>query len=186
MKIGTKSILFGAHCFFLHPFAVAEGWRRLYGFPWDPRLWIAFFIHDLGYWGHGDLDTELADMHPEFGANIMHALFGMKWYTLVMFHSRYVARRYNVNPSKLCWADKMAPACTPWWIYVPMCRLTGELRLYTKWDKDMDHGLYDQYADDSWRSDIFWYRRLQTQWEGVARANAARIEPAEENRYRVE
>ena len=47
MKIGTKSVLFGAHCFFLHPFFVAVAWWKLYGFPVDPRLWVAFFVHDL-------------------------------------------------------------------------------------------------------------------------------------------
>ena len=48
MKVGTKSVLFGAHAFWLHPFFVAVAWTRLYGFPWDPRLWVAFFVHDLG------------------------------------------------------------------------------------------------------------------------------------------
>ena len=37
------------HALWLHPFFTAEAWRRLYGFPWDVRLW-AFFVHDLGYW----------------------------------------------------------------------------------------------------------------------------------------
>jgi hypothetical protein len=36
MKIGTKSVLFGAHCFFLHPWFVAAAWWRLYGFPLGP------------------------------------------------------------------------------------------------------------------------------------------------------
>jgi hypothetical protein len=63
MKIGTRSVLLGAHCFFLHPFFIAYAWWKLYGFrrvratpEWqggsyslkDPWLWIAFFVHDLG------------------------------------------------------------------------------------------------------------------------------------------
>ena len=51
MKIGTRSVLFGAHAFWLHPWFVAAAWWKLYGFPWDPRLWVAFFLHDLGYFG---------------------------------------------------------------------------------------------------------------------------------------
>src|SRR5437870_4037739 len=47
MSIGTKSVLFGAHCFFLHPLFVALAWTRLYGFPRDWRLYLAFFVHDL-------------------------------------------------------------------------------------------------------------------------------------------
>lgn len=48
MKIGTKSLLFGAHQFLIHPFWIAVAWNRLYGFPKDPRLWIAFIVHDWG------------------------------------------------------------------------------------------------------------------------------------------
>ena len=51
MTVGTKSVLFGAHCFLIHGFFVARGWWTLWGFPWDPRLWTAFFVHDLGYLG---------------------------------------------------------------------------------------------------------------------------------------
>ena len=51
MKVGTKSVLAGAHCFFLHPFFVAWGWTKLYGLPWDVRLWACFLLHDIGYWG---------------------------------------------------------------------------------------------------------------------------------------
>ena len=51
MKVGTKSVIGGAHCFLLHPFYVAWGWNRLFGFPWDPRLWFAFVLHDIGYVG---------------------------------------------------------------------------------------------------------------------------------------
>ena len=33
MKIGTKSVLAGARCFFLHPWFVALAWWKLCGFP---------------------------------------------------------------------------------------------------------------------------------------------------------
>ena len=56
MKVGTKSVIGGAHCFLLHPFFVAWGWTRLFGFPRDPRLWFAFALHDVGYVGCGDMD----------------------------------------------------------------------------------------------------------------------------------
>ena len=51
MRVGTKSVLFGAHCFLIHPFFIAAGWLGTRGFPWDFRLWVAFFVHDLGYIG---------------------------------------------------------------------------------------------------------------------------------------
>lgn len=78
MKIGTKSVLFGAHCFLLHPFFVAIAWTKLYGFPFDPRLWIAFFVHDLGYWGKPNMDGPEGEAHVELGAKIMHLFDGWK------------------------------------------------------------------------------------------------------------
>ena len=75
MKVGTKSVIFGVHCFLIHPWFVAMAWWRLYGFPWDPRLWVAFFVHDLGYWGKPNMDGPEGEMHPALGGRIMHFLF---------------------------------------------------------------------------------------------------------------
>jgi hypothetical protein len=75
MKVGTKSVLFGAHCFFLHPIFVAIAWTKLYGFPFDPRLWVAFFVHDLGYLGKPNMDGKEGETHVELGAKIMRFLF---------------------------------------------------------------------------------------------------------------
>ena len=75
MKLGTKSLLFGAHQFILHPMFVAIAWIKLFGFPKDPRVWVAFLVHDWGYWGKKDMDGEDGKTHPELGAQIMHALF---------------------------------------------------------------------------------------------------------------
>lgn len=71
MKVGTKSVLFGAHCFLLHPWFVARAWWKLYGFPFDPRLWVAFFVHDLGYWGKPNMDGPEGEEHPRLGAAIL-------------------------------------------------------------------------------------------------------------------
>ena len=78
MKLGTKSVLFGAHTFWLHPWFVALAWWKLYGFPWDPRLWVAFFVHDLGYWGKPNMDGPEGEMHPRWGARLMTRLFDGK------------------------------------------------------------------------------------------------------------
>lgn len=71
MKTGTKSVLYGAHCFFIHPFFVALAWWKIFGFPWDLRLWVAFFVHDLGYVGKSEMDSEEGELHPYFGAWVM-------------------------------------------------------------------------------------------------------------------
>lgn len=75
MKIGTKSVMFGAHAFWFHPWLVALAWWKLYSFPFDPRLWAAFFLHDVGYWGKDNIDGKEGKTHPEVGANIMGTLF---------------------------------------------------------------------------------------------------------------
>jgi hypothetical protein len=130
MKIGTKSVLFGAHCFFIHPWFVAYGWYKLYGFPLDPRLWIAFFVHDLGYIGKSNMDGEEGELHPYWGACIMGALFGKKWFDFTLYHSRFLAKKNGAQYSKLCVADKMSFQLTPVWLYLPMVKLTGEIKEY--------------------------------------------------------
>ena len=79
MRVGTKSVLFGAHCFFIHPFFVAFGWWALGRFPWDPRLWAAFFLHDLGYLFSPNMDGLEGEEHVHLGAKIMGLLFGHWW-----------------------------------------------------------------------------------------------------------
>jgi len=160
LKIGTKSVLYGAHCFFLHPWFVARAWWKLFGFPWDPRLWVAFFVHDLGYWGSPNMDGPEGERHPEWGARLMSRLFDRRhrpstaggerfewrccfndwdsdrdfllgpWGQLTLFHSRFYAKQNEARYSRLCVADKLAIALTPAWLYLPMARATGEIHEY--------------------------------------------------------
>jgi hypothetical protein len=130
MKVGTKSVLFGAHCFLLHPWFVFAAWRQLYGFPLDPRLWLAFAVHDLGYLGKPNMDGPEGERHTDLGARIMSVAFGKRWGDFCRYHSRYAAKRDGRKPSRLCSADKLAIALTPAWLYLPMARLTGELSEY--------------------------------------------------------
>ena len=151
MKIGTKSVLFGAHCWFIHPWFVALAWWKLFGFPRDLRLWFAFFLHDLGYWSCPDMDGEEGEKHVEWGAlqmyrhfdspgfpfptrNVINRIFGDKgdkfWYEFSLYHSRFYAKRDGANPSPLCIADKLAVALEPWWLYLPRVHLSGEVWEY--------------------------------------------------------
>lgn len=75
INIGTRSILFGVHQLFLHPIFVAIAWKRLYGFPKDPRLWACFFLHDVGYLGRSNMDGQEGEAHVELGARIVGRLF---------------------------------------------------------------------------------------------------------------
>ena len=130
MKIGTKSVLFGVHQFLIHPWFVAYAWWKLYGFPFDPRLWIAFFLHDLGYIGKPNMDGPEGDRHPEFAANVMGFFFGKQWHDFCLYHSRFYAKKNCEQYSKLCVADKLSIALEPWWFYIPRALLSGEIHEY--------------------------------------------------------
>lgn len=135
MTVGTRSLLIGAHCFFLHPFFVAWAWWKLYGFPFDPRLWCAFFLHDIGYFGKPNIDGPEGKTHPRLGAMIMSLLFdyggSTRWWDFTLFHSRSTAKSFGREPSALCLADKYAMALEPRWLYLFRVRLTGEIVEYT-------------------------------------------------------
>lgn len=149
MKVGTKSILFGVHAFWLHPIFVAIAWIKLYGFPKQFPVWIAFIVHDLGYWGKPNMDGKEGETHVELGANIMHKLFDKKnrfidigrnqtmlingsnkWYNFTLYHSRFYAKANNHPISKLCVADKYAIVIEPSWFYLFRARLSGEINEY--------------------------------------------------------
>ena len=132
MRVGTKSILFGAHQFALHPLFLARAWWKLYGFPFDPRLWAAFVVHDLGYFGKPNMDGPEGEHHVEFGARLMGRLFGRKWHDFCLYHSRFYAKKDGRQFSRLCVADKLAIVLTPAWLYSPMAKATGEIWEYMK------------------------------------------------------
>ena len=149
MKIGTKSLLFGAHQFILHPVFVAIAWCKLFGFPKDIRIWIAFIVHDWGYWGKPNMDGKEGEEHPIVGAEIMHKLFDKKakvvdigrgrsiyssatsdWYDFTLFHSRFYAAVRGAKISKLCVADKYAFGVPPSWLYIMLASWSGEIKEY--------------------------------------------------------
>ena len=160
MRIGTKSVLFGAHCFFLHPWFVAWGWWKLYGFPCDPRLWIAFFVHDLGYLGKPNMDGPEGEAHPILGATIMHWFDWRKdevtWMQFSLLHSRYYAKSLGLSPSRLCFADKLSFALTPRWLYLPMVTATGEIHEYLKMAQKADSAHWKPTGNDK----RIWHRQL--------------------------
>lgn len=198
MRIGTKSVLFGAHQFLIHPLVLALSWWKLYGFsevwigtrvryltlpgpgtdrgPWpfqwavtaslrDYRLWLAFFLHDIGYLGKPNMDGPEGESHPEKGAALMRRWFGDAWGDFCLFHSRYYAKRAGRNPSVLCRADKLAIALEPSWLYLPRVWASGELTEYLTQSRAADikaSGLSPALAADlvsgnPWR----WHKALR-------------------------
>lgn len=162
MKIGTRSLLFGAHQFITHPLFLFIAWWKLFGFPDDLRLVVAFIVHDWGYWGKSDMDGDDGQTHPELGGRIMARLFGEEWGDFTRLHSRYYAKREGRQPSALCPADKLVLLVTPRWLYLPLVRLSGEVdeycALFARWK-----GVETVTVEE-------WYEGLRAHWAGeVAR-----------------
>jgi hypothetical protein len=130
LKIGTRSVLFGAHQFLLHPLFLALAWTKLYGFPFDPRLWAAFFLHDVGYIGLENMDGTEGEVHPALGGKIMATLFGQEWGDFTKYHSRSFANLDQKQPSRLCAADKLATVLVPKKLYLTLIHLSGEVEEY--------------------------------------------------------
>lgn len=197
MTKGTKSVLFGAHQFIIHPLFVARAWSILYGFPFDPRLWVAFFVHDFGYWGKVNMDDEDGETHPLAGARLMSWLFdrgqvdnlvviyGMDddelaalgdWGQFSLLHSRFYSKRLSLQFSKLCVADKLSIALEPAWLYLPRVKASGELSEYMKLaDERYEMGEKRFIAHDpnqTLPADVKWFREVQAYckawaWEHV-------------------
>jgi hypothetical protein len=155
MKVGTKSLLVGAHQFLWHPITVTLAWRELYEKWPNWKEMICIIVHDWGYLGCSDIDGKEGEEHPYKGAEIVTFLdhnFYMgtgelpgddkwltkskeiewKYYFLALRHSRNMANRYHKEPSKLCWADKLSVKFDPWFLYLPRVLLSGEIKEYRK------------------------------------------------------
>lgn len=130
MKLGTRSLLFGAHQFAIHPFFVLRVWPKFYPDSKPPSIIgriLAAIVHDWGYWGCRTMDGPCGDQHSVFGANLVYRLTRSQWwYQEVLCHSRFFARRMNLAPSTFCWVDKAATASYPSWLWATLCWLSGE------------------------------------------------------------
>jgi hypothetical protein len=146
LSLGTRSVLFGAHQFLLHPFFLAVAWSQLYGFPVDPRIWAAFFLHDLGYIGKDNLDGAEGETHPELGGKIMARLFGQRWGDFTMNHSRFFASLNGGTPSALCAADKLATTIVPKPLYLFLIHLSGEVDEYLEHFREALNSSSGKYA----------------------------------------
>jgi hypothetical protein len=130
MSRGTLSLLVGAHQLLVHPIAVILAFRAIYDrWPtWREAVCIA--VHDWGYWGSPEMDGPRGKGHPALGGEIAGRLFGSTYRSWCRYHSRHFAKADGVEPSSLCWADKLGVALTPWWLYLPGAWLSGELAEY--------------------------------------------------------
>lgn len=139
MKIGTRSVLYGAHQFLWHPWTVAKAYRLVYG-KW-PTLdeWIGILTHDIGYWGSPNMDGEEGRKHPEVGANVAARIVffftrsvtrAVDVYFFTLYHSSHYAAMHNAEPSRLFLPDKVSILVESRRFYLLRATLSGEVREY--------------------------------------------------------
>ena len=138
--VGTRSVLFGVHNPLWHGPTVWAGYYQLYGRDaFSLPVIAACFLHDIGYFGKPNMDGPEGDEHPTLGANVMHYLFddpyidhqwSGRWHDFTLYHSRHFAKKAGRPYSRLAVADKLAIALTPWWFYLPLATLSGEIKGY--------------------------------------------------------
>lgn len=159
MNVGTKSLLFGVHQVFWHPLTVLIAWLWLYRRPPNLGELVCIIIHDWGYWGKPNMDGVEGESHPEFAARLMRR-FGQRYSELCLYHSRHYARNAGVEPSLLCWADKLSIVMEPWWLYLPRAWLSGELF---------------EYRQMAWRAGIVPYSFNHRAWHRIIRERLSRL-----------
>jgi hypothetical protein len=175
MNVGTKSLLFGVHQFLWHPITVFAAWYELYGMP-NWKECVCIFIHDWGYWGRPNMDGLEGEKHPEFAAMIALAYLDRStWnsatYTyrnLCLFHSRHYARYHGVEPSMLCWADKLSIKYDPWWFYLPRAWLSGELAEYRALHGSMGENFKTHHEWYIWASERAIHMGLKQNSDGIS------------------
>lgn len=165
MRVGTRSILFGAHQFVIHPFFVFRAWCILYRrLPKLHEFW-AIVTHDLGYWGSPNMDGVEGERHPEVMANwwLERANFTSRFRVAVadeiLGHSRFFAAKYGIALSRLFRADKLAVALYPRWLYLLLANLSGEIHEYIRHSRKGNHSVQIENAT----TQIEWVIEIQAQ-----------------------
>lgn len=175
MKVGTRSVIFGAHQFLIHPLFVALAWRKLYGaWPHNRQIWAAIFLHDIGYIGLPNMDGREGQNHPLKGAVIVSKLFDKEggerihglpyWFWFTATHSRYCARNLDATPSRLMRADKLATALMPLPLYMLLVLLSGEWREYVTKHQEYHHRGADTLGP-SWIEFCWWALSIRAEWK---------------------
>lgn len=163
MKMGTKSLLFGVHQFFIHPLMVLWAWRIIYRKWPKPFQLCAIITHDWGYWGLSNMDGAEGETHAERSSDLWyrckgsHKLFcfGLSVRYQIKGHSRFSAKKWNHGMlSELFQADKLSVALYPRWLYLLLGNLSGEIHEYMAIAKDKE-GKYIDLAEG---------HVTQTQW----------------------
>ncbi len=170
MNVGTKSVLWGVHCFAIHPIVVALAWRKYHG-KWPQHLteWVAIVCHDLGYWGCPEIDGPCGKQHPWRSAHIAEKVMKhvfrrgkaeqIATVMHVLGHSRSFCKEFGFAMSPLCAPDKLSVLFEPSWFYFLRAKLSGELPEFVA--NAARFGYVKDRLLDQWRW-VGWYKRKVT------------------------
>lgn len=179
--VGTRSLLLGGHQMVIHPVAVALAWRRIYG-SWPTALpyWLAFALHDIGYFGCPNMDGKEGKEHPDRGAMLLsrlcdpeigevHDASSSTWYEFSAGHSRGFARKHLLYVSRLQGPDKHATGMLPVWLLGLLYWLSGEWEEYKeRWMQHTEPPYPGEPGDNAW---IF-AGHIKREWERFERHGA--------------
>ena len=134
------------------------------------------------------MDGDGSEEHVILGAEIVRSICGPEYADECYRHSREWCRQTGQPYSRLCLADKMAFVLTPWWLYLPMTRLTGELDEYMS--RSREEHRRSGYTEEE-RELIFnggqrkWLRGLQSYTRRWVEAHRGEVVPGRANESAV-
>lgn len=167
-------MLFGAHCFWIHPFFVALAWKRLFGFPRGWRLWVVFFVHDLGYLFQGceNMDGDEGEKHVQWGANLVHKWFDQgeikgKWETVEDSSGQMIRVRWSLKNEAGEWLMVSHYPNTGW----GQCVVEREVY---EWNREgRTPGYFNEYKmplrqkNTTWRDFCLYHSRFYAKSDGA-------------------
>ncbi len=140
MRTAIRSYLFGMHNPLLHSATVTRAWIQLYGKLPSMREGLCIAVHDIGYLTQTSIDGK-DNRHPELGARMCGRLFGQKYFSFCIAHSREYAKKFGLPLSKLGYADKGSVLMYPDRLFSWLIKIGGEAEEYHRTTKTGKWGI---------------------------------------------
>lgn len=118
------------------------------------------------------MDDERGQRHPAKGACLVMKWFGedLRYFNLVLYHSRHYAKMAGAAPSRLCWADKLSIRYDPITFYLFRAWLSGELEEYRR-------NAHEARFVPEWVSHRKWAQLMRAKFTRMARERRGDVVP---------
>lgn len=128
MRIGTRSLIFGLHSFFVHPILMLAIFKKVVGRRADFVEIVCILIHDIGYFGKPNMDGVEGNLHPYAGAKLARFLFGDRGWRLCVGHNDEVREVEGLPRSVIYAVDKYFYVVIPVWLQKALGIMSGEYK----------------------------------------------------------